>query len=257
MNQDQSSKLANIKAIYFDLDDTLCGYWDASKAGLHKAFEVHGPAGYDPDTMKGHWGEAFRKFSPTLKETHWYDLYLSHGEPTRTEQMRLTLQEIGVEDEDLAAKLSEAYMRERDAHLRLFADAISVLDSLKDRFPLGLITNGPADIQRQEIATLGIGHYFQHVYIEGELRVGKPLPIVFETARAAVGFAPHEILMVGNSYGHDIAGAIAAGWETAWIRRPSDLPPSSRFSGEPESLPVGAPEPTITIHELSELLPLL
>lgn len=255
MNQPHSSKFAPVKAIYFDLDDTLCGYWDASKAGLTQAFAQHGPAGFTPEEMKGHWGEAFRKFSPTLKATHWYEEYLTSGQPTRTEQMRLTLKEVGIEDEELAQNLSETYMVERDKALSLFHDAIEVLEALKGKYPLGLITNGPADIQRQEINTLKIGHYFDNIYIEGELRIGKPAPIVFEKARAAVGVEPHEILMVGNSYGHDIAAAITAGWQTAWIRRPSDVPPSARFSGEPEVLPPGSPQPTLIIHELSELLP--
>ncbi len=250
--------LGTVRAIYFDLDDTLCGYWDASKYGLRATFEKHGPEGYSSDDMIRHWAASFREFAPTLKHTGWYETYLKTGEPTRTEQMRLTLKRLGIEDTDLASLLSQAYMEERDRALTLFPDAIQVLDILKDKFPLGLITNGPADVQRQEVATLGIAGYFQNIFIEGEMGLGKPMKLVFDRAAAAVQCMPNEILMVGNSYGHDIRAALEFGWHAVWIRRDSDVPPSA--NGEtlvPEGLPEGAPEPDATIHSLMELLPLL
>jgi putative hydrolase of the HAD superfamily len=246
--------LSGVKAIYFDLDDTLCAYWDASKIGLRKAFSEHGPEGVTPEEMVVHWAAAFRGFAPTLKETGWYETYLKDAEPTRTEQMRRTLAELGIADEARAAALSEAYMRERNAHLRLFPDAIPVLNALKPRYPLGLITNGPADVQRQEIATLGIESYFANIYIEGEMGEGKPRRSVFSRAAAAVGCEPHELLMVGNSFGHDVAPALEYGWHAIWVRRASDIPPSATRM---EEMPEGAAQPDAIIQHLSELLGLL
>lgn len=249
---------SSVRAVYFDLDDTLCAYWEASKAGMRRAFESHGPEGFTPEEMIQHWAATFREFSPTLKQTGWYEGYLKAGEPTRTEQMRLTLLRIGVVDDHRAAALSHAYMTERDAALRLFSDATEVLDRLRARYPLGLITNGPADIQRQEIATLGIGAYFDNIFIEGEMGEGKPNASVFSRAAAAVGLEPREILFVGNSFGHDIVPALDAGWRAIWIRRPSDVPPSSGPGmAMPEEAPEGAPKPDAIIGELTELLELL
>lgn len=253
------SPYAAVKGIYFDLDDTLCGYWDASKAGLRAAFEAHPVPGVDTETAIAGWAGAFRGFAPTLKTTGLYDVYLTSGETTRTEQMRLALASLGVEDADHAARLSHAYMTERDRNLRLFDDAIEVLTTLKARYPIGLITNGPADIQRQEIATTGIEPYLDHVFIEGEMRQGKPLKEVFDRAAAAMDLAPHQLLMVGNSFGHDILPAIRDGWRTAWVRRDSDVPPSADVAarGAVEPIPTEGPMPDRIIGRLSELLPLL
>ncbi len=248
----------SVKAVCFDLDDTLCGYWDASKAAMRTAFESHAPQGISVDEMVRAWAAAFRKFSPSIKRSHWYPTYLKQGEPTRTELMRLALLEVGFDDEDRANRLSEIYARERDKNLKLFPDAIPVLEEFKSRFPLGLITNGPADIQRQEIETLGIGHYFELILIEGEMGEGKPEPAVFLRAEKHFGLQPHEILFVGNSYAHDIEPAIRAGWRAIWIRRPSDVSPSSSGSGQgAEQRPPESPEPDAEIGELSELLGLL
>ena len=247
-----------IRAVYFDLDDTLCGYWNASKIGLAAAFKKYGPEGHTPEEMVRHWAGAFRGYAPKLKYTEWYKGYLQSAEPTRTEQMRLTLSRIGIEDPALAAQLSHAYMEERDRALKLFPDALAVLDSLKDHFQLGLITNGPADVQRQEIATLKLEDYFPHIFIEGEMGEGKPSKAVFDRAAAAVSCAPHELLMVGNSYHHDVEPALEYGWHAIWVRRDSDIPPSADASEAPlEVKPADAPEPDATVGSLSDLLPLL
>lgn len=243
-----------LKAVFFDLDDTLCGYWDASKHALREAFRRHPVSGKNSDEMVIAWAKAFRKFSPRVKDSDWYETYCREGGVTRLEQMRLTLNEVGVIDETHAAKLSETYGAERNRALKLFDDAERVLTALGSRYPLGLITNGPADIQRQEIETLGVEKYFNWVFIEGEMGIGKPADIVFERAEAAAGAHPSELAFVGNSYAHDILPALQRGWKSIWIRRPSDVAPSRT---EPEGKPEDAPEPSATISELSELLTLL
>ena len=250
---------SQVRAIYFDLDDTLCAYWDASKIALRRAFEAHPAKDLVADEMMRHWATAFRDFAPTLKAKGWYEGYLKSGAPTRLEQMRLTLLRAGIDDALHAQNLSETYMQERDKALALFPDAIEVLTAFKPKYPLGLITNGPADIQRQEIETLGLAPFCDHIFVEGEVGEGKPLASVFRRAQAAVGCPPHEILFVGNSYDHDMAPAIAAGWRTAWIRRPSDVPPSADPANPPthKDAPPGAPMPDVVIRELADLLPLI
>jgi putative hydrolase of the HAD superfamily len=244
---------SEVKAVYFDLDDTLCPYWEASKFGLYRAFELFSPEGFSPDEMIHFWAVAFNEFAPSLKQTEWYGKYLVSGNSTRVEQMRRALIHANCGDLDLAQKLADAYAEERDRALMLFDDAKTVLDALYGKMPLGLITNGPADVQRQEIATLGVGQFFDHVFIEGELGFGKPLTEVLRRAEVSVDFRPPEILFVGNSYRQDMQPCIERGWKTAWIRRPTDLPPKAVT---PEHKPDNAPAPDVTVGDLRELLPL-
>ncbi len=251
---------ADVRAVYFDLDDTLCGYWDACKAALRDTFGRHAPEGHRPDDLVRRWAEAFRAFAPGLRDLGLYDNYLVSGRPTRNEQMRRTLALLEIEDEELACRLGDHYAERRDANLRLFPDALTVLDLLRDKgYRMGLITNGPADVQRQEVETLRLAAYFDPIYIEGEVGYGKPDPRVLANAANAVGEPPERILFVGNSYRHDIEPAIAAGWRTAWVRRPSDVPPSADLDNSdlPENRPDGAPAPDVEIAHLSELPSLL
>ena len=249
---------SEVKAIYFDLDDTLCQYWEAARTGLYLTFDQLKPDGFTTEEMVQLWAKAFRSFLKEVKHPDWYGRYLKHGESTRTEQMRRTLAEAGIVDEEHAQKLSQTYMEERDRLLTLFEDSLEVLDLLKPRYPMGLITNGPADVQRQEIATLGIESYFESILIEGEMGEGKPNQTVFRRAEECIGASGAHVLFVGNSYAHDIRPAIEAGWRTAWIRRPTDIPPSAGPGGSAvEVKPDDAPEPDVTIGNLRELLPLL
>lgn len=250
-------RFSNVKAIYFDLDDTLCGYWDAAKAGLRHTFTKHPIPGHTLDETLDAWAQVFRKFGPTLKEkTKLYGEYLTSGTTTRTHQMQRTLLHLGVDDHDLAKELSFTYMVARDRNLKLFPESIEVLDALVDNYPLGLITNGPADIQNQEVDTLGIRKYMKNIFIEGEMRIGKPNRTVFERAELAVGLPPEQILMVGNSFGHDIIPAVEYGWVTAWVRRDTDVAPGSS-TGIPDPIPQSGPMPDVIIDSLDQLLPLL
>ncbi len=255
---DRGPDFRSVGSIFFDLDDTLCAYWEASKTGMRQTFAKYGPPGFTVDEMIRHWAAAFREFAPRIKKTEWYDGYLKSGEPTRTEQMRLMLDRMGIVDEERSNLLSQTYMESRNQALRLFPDAEFVIDKLSRRYPLGLITNGPADIQRQEIATLGIGPRFKVILIEGELGEGKPNASVFARAASAVGYPPGQILFVGNSYAHDVAPALSCGWRAVWIRRASDVPPSWGDEAiKPEEMPSGAEPPDAIIGSLSELLDLL
>ncbi len=248
----------SIRAVFFDLDDTLCGYWEAAKTALRETFEQHGPPGHDVDTLTSEWAAAFREFLPEVKSERWYKEYLRSGETTRTEQMRRSLLRFEIDDPEQAARLSRVYLELRHKHLHLFPDAIQILTALRGQYVLGLITNGPADTQRMEIDELAIGEYFDHIFIEGEMGFGKPEPEVFRRAQLASGSPPDQILFVGNSYGHDILPAIRAGWRTAWIRRPTDIPPSMAGAAPRlEQRSPDQPEPDLEIGTLSELLPWL
>lgn len=247
---------SSVRAVFFDLDDTLCAYWRAAADALRATFERIRPEGLSVDDMVSHWARAFRKFSKTIKASNWYEGYLKSGDATRLEQMRLTLLEAGVDDPTMAKQLSETYFVERDRALHLFPEAGAVIDKLSARFPLGLITNGPADIQNQEIDTLGIRMRFKWILIEGEMGEGKPLLSVFRRAEKLSGCEPEELLFVGNSLNHDMWPAKEAGWKTAWIRRPTDVPPSAQGeTNSPEPIPNDASQlPDMIISSLDEIV---
>ena len=244
-----------VKAVFFDLDDTLCAYWEAARAALYETFEKFRFEGYLPQDMLKFWSREFGLYCPGLKKTEWYAPYLKRGEPSRTELMRRALALAGVNDDHLAREVSDFYAGRRGELLKLFEDATPAIEALKGKYFLGMITNGPADVQRGEVVNLGLEAHFQSILIEGELGFGKPNPEIFRLAERESACKPQEILFIGNSYAHDVLPAIHAGWRAVWVQRASDEPPTRSGEGaRPEDLPEGLPEPDMTVKELAPVV---
>jgi putative hydrolase of the HAD superfamily len=87
------------------------------------------------------------------------------------------------------------------------------------RRPLGIITNGPAEVQRDKVDLLDIRHLVDFVIISGEFGVSKPDPAIYAEALNKAGASAHDTVFVGDSAEHDIAGAHASGLRTVWVNR--------------------------------------
>ncbi len=83
---------------------------------------------------------------------------------------------------------------------------------------------------------------------------GKPHAPVFSAVESALGLPPARLLMVGDSLEHDIAGAAAAGWSTAFVR--GGLHAAAFDDGDPTATiarlarEAAAPLPTFSLHHL-------
>lgn len=230
-----------VRAVYFDLDDTLCAYWKASRQALREAF-LEAKLSASVDEAMDAWRRVFATFSEEVRRDPWYQHYLESGEPTRTEHLRRALALLNESDAH-AEQISRRYAQLRNEYLKLFPEAKPVLSALRGKYRLGLITNGPADVQRSEIESLSIEGYFDHILIEGEARIGKPARDIFDLAAKKWSYDPSEMLFVGNSFDHDVAGAKNAGWQALWMN------PSG------EALPEGAQaQPEGIITNLLEVL---
>ncbi len=232
-----------IRAIGFDLDDTLCVYMPIAVQARRQAFAelVQPLLGVDIETIDRAYRQAFWQMMEEIRQEPWRSRYLRSGEPTRTETMRRMLSLLGVVPDGLAEQLSARYLQLRESQLQLFEDTLPVLDALRERYRLFLITNGPAQEQRRELRLLGLEPYFDPVAIEGELGIGKPDPAIFQFVQERLSVAPEQILFIGNSWEQDVKGALSVGWHTAWLNR----------EGIPHPEP-GAPVPVL--RSLTELL---
>lgn len=195
------------RAILLDLDDTLCDYSTARDRRLRIALSH--AAGLPDD---GPELEALISASIAMQPhgaDHFGDLLAQHG----------------FEHGDRVDAAITWYRANRFHGLELFPEALAVLERLRrgpdgsaDR-PLGIITNGPADVQRDKVALLQIRHLVDFVIISGEFGASKPDPAIYVEALRKAGVAGSETVFVGDSAEHDIAGAHASGLRTVWINR--------------------------------------
>lgn len=120
----------------------------------------------------------------------------------------------------LASAQAQAYAEKFAARRRQsivwLEGAKSLLDWLRPRFHLGLLTNGAPDLQRFKIRAAGLEGWFDSITVSGEHGIGKPAAAIFRIAQA--GFPPDTpCLMIGNSPSSDIQGATNAGLPSIWL----------------------------------------
>jgi len=164
----------------------------ASWEGLRSGFE-----GDSPELA------ALREWTPAYRKNVW----------------RLALADMRIRDIAFADVLHKIYLKERRRPPVFFPETEAVLNGIKREYKLGLVTNGPADVQREKLKPSDLGRYFDSIVISGEVGIGKPDPGIFDIAFDALSATPDEAVMVGNSLRSDIAGAQAAGIRAIWIDR--------------------------------------
>lgn len=92
---------------------------------------------------------------------------------------------------------------------------------------MGLLTNGPSDLQRRKIAVIGLERLLDAVAISQEIGVSKPAGDAYRRAAQMLGCEPDETAMVGDQVEGDVEGPLRAGYRLAVLvgGRPARLPP--------------------------------
>lgn len=144
-----------------------------------------------------------------------------------------------------AGDLNEAFLNAMAAICTPLPGAVSLLNALKGKAKLGIITNGFTALQEIRLARTGLRDYFDLLVISEQIGVAKPHPSIFDYALEQAGNpARSRVLMVGDTAESDILGGMNAGLSTCWL------------NAHQRTLPDGV-EPTWTVTSLGELEQLL
>ena len=200
-----------MKAIFFDLDDTLlwdkksvetafqktCAYAAAKvnvdAASLELAVREEASALYDTyetrpftqmigiNPFEGLWGtfddpsEDFQKMKAIIPEY-------------QKQAWTRGLRKLGIEDEALGSELATYFPNMRKESPFIYEETFEVLDQLKGKYTLLLMTNGSPSLQNTKLEiSPEIAPYFDHILISGAFGKGKPDPSIFEHALDLVG----------------------------------------------------------------------
>lgn len=195
-----------MQALIFDLDDTL---YDLSR---HRALH-----------LRRAWAEWFAALEPAQ-----VDAIIAAAVTERIFflDMPAFLARHGVTDAGARARLVEASRDTWFADLVLDDGVAAVLDTLAGQYRLGLITNGPADIQGKKITRLGLARWFEALTVSQVFGVEKPDPRIFVDMLGRLGTSAEAAVMIGDNPAADIAGAHGVGMRAVWIRHPHIVYPA-------------------------------
>ncbi|MGL4269363.1 MAG: pyrimidine 5'-nucleotidase [Plesiomonas sp.] len=105
--------------------------------------------------------------------------------------------------------------------------AVQLLDNLKGRVNLGIITNGFTELQQVRLENTGLQDHFDILVVSEEVGVAKPDRKIFEHALTLMGDPVRDkVLMVGDNPDSDILGGFNAGLHTCWLNRTQQTPPA-------------------------------
>ena len=223
-----------IEYILLDLDDTILDFkWAEHQAltGTLTAF------GIDPT------GEICQRYSQINLE---YWRALERKEVTREQlkvgRFRQLLEELDKEADPSA--MGEMYLQRLGQGHRFLPGALETLQILAEKYRLFLVTNGNPPVQYGRLASAGITHYFEKLFISMEIGHNKPTVEFFDHCFANIpGFDRTKAIIVGDSLFSDIRGGINAGITTCWVNpshRPvrEDIVPDYQIENLPQLLPV-------------------
>jgi putative hydrolase of the HAD superfamily len=193
-------------AVIFDLDDTLYPERSFAFSGFAAVAEAFKDAFGDPERAAARMRNLFdtghrgRVFNQMLAEA-------GHSE-----------------DPDLIRRIVGAYHAHRPS-ITLYPDADTALKRLRPTYKLGLLTDGPAVMQRAKIDALQLGPRLDAIIITDELgpQFGKPNPRGFEILASQLGLAHAACVYVADNAAKDFVAPNALGWNTVRIVRPEGI----------------------------------
>jgi putative hydrolase of the HAD superfamily len=234
--------LVAIKAVIFDLDDTLV----VEKASAQEAFLAacalaHERYGTSPEalceTVREKASELWHKsparpYCVSIGISSWEGLWANfYGDGPnlkilrewspgyRLESWGRALADHGVDDLSFAKELAAAFQKERRGRHIVYSDVVPALKDLRTKYDLGLVTNGAPDLQREKLGGSKLGVFFDVVIVSGDVGVGKPDTRIFKLACEQLKTGPETAVVVGDSLGRDIGGAQQAGIKGVWLNR--------------------------------------
>jgi putative hydrolase of the HAD superfamily len=187
-----------IKAVFFDIDDTLYDTSGFARLARRAAINVMIDAGLPLSS-----DEAYKLLKEIIKEKGSnYDKHFNI----------LTKRVFGEEKPLLIALGMITYHNVKFALLRLFPKTPSTLIYLKSKgYHLGVISDGITIKQWEKLIRLGLHHFFDEVVTSEEAGVEKPDEKIFRLALDRMECQPNKSIMIGNKFNKDIIGAINIG----------------------------------------------
>lgn len=184
-----------LKAIIFDLDNTLVNFWAFKKEASHEAAKAMVGAGLP--------------MSAERAETLIFNIYKTHGVEYQ-QTFSDVIKPFGF-DKPKFEKIRDAgivaYLRKKGAVLKPYPGVVETLAELKKTYRLAVLTDAPREQAHQRLAFTGLGEYFDEVGTFHDTSVMKPGAEPFLHICKKLGVEPAHALMVGDNPGRDMKGA--------------------------------------------------
>ncbi len=232
--------MARLKAIFFDIDDTLYSTYEFSEMARENAIKAMINAGLrmSKEELRQELDEIVHEFSSNYE--HHFDKLLMRI-PRRFYK--------GINPAVLIAAGVVAYHDTKFRHLNAYDDAVEVLKLLYNSdLILGIITAGITIKQSEKLVRLKVMPYLtpSAIFISDQIGISKPNVKLYQRACSDLNIRPSESMYIGDNPRHDIDPPNQIGMVTVRNYR------SSRYLDHQSDT-----EPDYEIHNFWDLLDIL
>lgn len=206
-----------VKAVLFDLDDTLYGdFGTCDRLGLEAAGRYAEHAiGVSAATA----ARAMQSGRMHLRKTLRHEPE-SHD---RTLFAKLGLEMLGINPIAHAEAMHEAYWKAVLDAMERREGVTELLTQLRQAgIPVGICTNMTADIQMRKLCRLGLADICGNLISSEEAGRDKPHPEIFALSLHRLQAAAPDTLMVGDNFHHDVIGALKVGMQALWLNHKNE-----------------------------------
>jgi HAD superfamily hydrolase (TIGR01549 family) len=208
--------MAQIKAVLFDLDDTLYDHRFSSRNGLRALKNVYDCfKNAELDVLEMEYLKLLNEIHLSKVLTGIYTIDEARAERYRRFFLKFGV-DAGLEEINHAREIYTSAYR---VIQRAVPGSIELLNKLKKKVKLGIVSNNYGTEQEAKINSCGFNRYFDAVVTSVEVGITKPSPEIFFMALEKLGFMPAETVMIGDSWNSDIKGARNAGINPIWFNR--------------------------------------
>ena len=203
----------DIRTIFVDLDDTIWDFTANSKVALKAVYER-----YQLDNQCSY--DIFIKEYLLINEQLW-SLY-HHGKIEKDflkrERFRASFERCGIICE-YPERFDYDYLETIVTLKKVVAGAPKLLQHLKKRGSVNVLSNGFANLQFRKLQSAGLDRYIDLMVLSDDIGVTKPDKQLFDYALEKAKANAETTLMIGDNYDADILGAYNAGWKTIFFNR--------------------------------------
>lgn len=205
------------KFVFFDLDDTLLDDEVSTQTGVDALFQKYSSTLVSDRHQR--WDAALQEYYPAFLQGNISVQQLQQS------RIRHVLPELTFTDDEALAAF-EYFMVNYVEGSTLFPETRVVLTALKAKnIGLGVISNGPNDMQLRKLKAVGLYDEFDVVVTAERAGVGKPDIAIYEFALVEAGKLASECWCVGDNLQNDVLAANSAGLTGVWLDRKGDGSP--------------------------------
>ncbi len=202
-----------IKAVLFDLDDTLVDHHHASHAaitGVRERFVV----------LQSVAAEALVAEHQRLLELLHHEVAIGArtAADARVERYRRLFEFAGA-DPRHATAATELHRRLYQSNRRAVDGALELVAHLRLRLRVAVVTNNTVAEQTEKLASFGFAPHVDALVTSEEVGAAKPDPRIFRAALERLSCEPYEAVMIGDAWHADVIGATSAGIRALWLNR--------------------------------------